>query len=63
MTKFYSSLVPTGRRFLFTWNVLLGMFLLFSIQTNAQTAGYTFENVPLNTVMSQISAKTGYQFV
>jgi len=63
MTKFYFSLVPYGRRFFITWHAILGMVMLFSIQSNAQTNEYVFENAPLNTVMSQISAKTSYQFV
>ena len=63
MTKFYPALVPNGRKFLLTWSVLLGMLLLFSLQSNAQSNVYAFENAPLNTVIAQISAKTSYEFV
>ena len=63
MTKFYSSLVPYGRRFLFTWHAVLGMLMLFSLQSSAQNSGFVFEKAPLNKVMAEISAKTSYQFV
>lgn len=63
MTKFYSALVPYGRKFLFTWHAILALLMLLSIQSHAQTNTYVFENAPLNKVMSQISAKTSYQFL
>jgi len=63
MTKFYSALVFHRRRSLFTKYAILVMLLFFSIQANAQTNEFVFEKAPLNTVMSQISAKTSYQFV
>lgn len=63
MTKFYAQLFPKGRGSLFTWQVLLGLLMLFALRSNAQTNAYVFNNAPLNTVMGQISSKTSYQFV
>ena len=63
MTKFYSHLVSQGRRLLLTSCAVLGMLLLFATPSNAQSNTYSFDKAPLNTVMSQISAKTSYQFI
>lgn len=62
MIKFYSRPVSEGRRYLFTWLALTGL-LLFSVQLNAQTNAYAFDKAPLNSVISQISTKTSYEFV
>lgn len=63
MTNLYFRFVRTGRSYLLNWWALLCLALLFSLNANAQNNQYKFFQAPLNTVITQISQKTSYEFV
>jgi len=63
MTNHYFRLVRSGCRYLLNWPSIFCFIVLLSINAKAQNTQYTFTQAPLNTVISQISAKTKYEFV
>jgi TonB-linked SusC/RagA family outer membrane protein len=63
MTNLYFRFVRTGRSYLLNWWALLCLAPLFSLNANAQNNQYKFFQAPLNTVITQISQKTSYEFV
>ncbi|WP_029985683.1 SusC/RagA family TonB-linked outer membrane protein [Pedobacter jeongneungensis] len=63
MTNHYFRLVRSGCRYLLNWPSVFCFIVLLSITAKAQNTRYTFTQAPLNTVISQISAKTKYEFV
>ena len=63
MTNHYFRLVRSGCRYLLNWPTIFCVLALLSIQAKAQNTQYNFSQAPLNTVISQISAKTKYEFV
>jgi TonB-linked SusC/RagA family outer membrane protein len=63
MTNHYFRLVRSGCRYLLNWPTVFCLLALLAIQAKAQNVQYTFTQAPLNTVISQISAKTKYEFV
>jgi len=63
MTNHYFRLVRSGCRYLLNWPAVFCLIAILSIQAKAQNIQYTFSQAPLNTVISQISAKAKYEFV
>lgn len=63
MTNLYFRFVRTGRSNLLNWSAFMCLMLLLSLQAKAQNNQYKFFQAPLNTVITEISKKTSYEFV
>lgn len=63
MTNHYFRLVRSGCRYLLNWPVVFCFVALLAVEAKAQNNQYNFNQAPLNTVISQISSKTAYEFV
>ncbi|WP_235527332.1 SusC/RagA family TonB-linked outer membrane protein [Pedobacter sp. Leaf41] len=63
MTNHYFRFVRSGCGYLLNWSAFLCIAMLVSLNVSAQTNQYNFVKAPLNTVISEISTKTSYEFV
>ncbi|WP_246833966.1 SusC/RagA family TonB-linked outer membrane protein [Pedobacter sp. G11] len=63
MTNHYFRFVRSGCGYLLNWSAFLLITMLISFDVNAQNTQYNFNKAPLNSVISEISTKTSYEFV
>lgn len=63
MTNHYFRFVRSGCGYLLNWSAFLCITMLISFDVNAQNIQYNFNKAPLNSVISEISTKTSYEFV
>lgn len=63
MTNHYFRFVRSGCGYLLNWSAFLCIAMLVSLNVSAQNNQYNFVKAPLNTVISEISTKTSYEFV
>ncbi|MCX2474999.1 SusC/RagA family TonB-linked outer membrane protein [Pedobacter sp. MC2016-05] len=63
MTNHYFRFVRSGCGYLLNWSAFLCIAMLVSLDVSAQNNQYNFVKAPLNTVISEISTKTSYEFV